>query len=389
MSDIVKKDTPNIVKKSHDVILDADYAQWIAELAKRYRTSQIKASIKVNDEMLRFYWSVGEDIEKRQFENHYGSHFYENVSKDLKHALGLQRGLSPTTIKYTHYFYRLYSQLHVNRQQGAEESAIQNRQGDIDDSLPVNRQGDIDDFDSIFEIPWSLHILIIDKVKSDPNKALFFVKKTIENNWGYGVLMNFITSNLYERQGASQTNFALTMPAPESDLAQELLKSPYDFSFLPGKEKYQEAELKDALIGHITEFLVELGRGFSYVGKEYRLVVGGKEKFIDLLFYIIPLHRYCVIEVKITEFDFPDLGQLAGYVAMVDDLLNTEVEQPAIGLLICKEKNAVLARYALSSINRPMGISEYEVTSGQLPDDLKQALPTTEEIEAGLSKKRD
>lgn len=377
----------DIGKKSHDVILDADYAQWIAELAKRYRSSQIKASIKVNDEMLRFYWSVGEDIEKRQFENHYGSHFYENVSKDLKHALDLQRGLSPTTIKYTHYFYRLYSQLLVNRQQDAEESAIQNRQGDIDDSLPANRQGVIDDFDRIFEIPWSLHILIIDKVKNDPNKALFFVKKTIENNWGYGVLLNFLSTDLYERQGASQTNFALTMPAPESDLAQELLKSPYDFSFLPGKEKYQEAELKDALIGHITEFLVELGRGFSYVGKEYRLVAGGKEKFIDLLFYIIPLHRYCVIEVKITEFDFPDLGQLAGYVAMVDDLLNTDVEKPAIGLLICKEKNAVLARYALSSMNRPMGISEYEVTSGQLPDDLKQALPTTEEIEAGLSKR--
>lgn len=168
-------------------------------------------------------------------------------------------------------------------------------------------------------------------------------------------------------------------------MLKKLLKSPYDFTFLPGKEKYLEAELKDALIDHITQFLVELGRGFSYVGKEYRLVAGGKEKFIDLLFYIIPLHRYCVIEVKITEFDFPDLGQLAGYVAMVDDLLNTKVEKPAIGLLICKEKNAVLARYALSGMNRPMGISEYEVA--QLPDELKNALPSTEEIEAGLSRR--
>ena len=362
------------VVKSQGLQMDADYAVWIAELAKRYRSSQIKASIKVNDEMLRFYWSVGEDIEKRQYENRYGSHFYENVSKDLRKTLKINRGLSPTTIKYTHYFYRLYSQL------------IDNRQGVIDDSLPANRQGGIDDFDCIFKIPWSLHVLIIDKVKNDPNKAMFFVKKIIENNWGYGVLINFLTSDLYERQGASQTNFALTMPAPESDLAQELLKSPYDFTFLPGKEKYQEAELKEALIDHITEFLVELGRGFSYVGKEYRLVAGGKEKFIDLLFYIIPLHRYCVIEVKITEFDFPDLGQLAGYVAMVDDLLNTEVEKSAIGLLICKEKNAVLARYALSGMNRPMGISEYEVARQQLPDDLKKALPTTDEIEAGLNK---
>ena len=253
--------------------------------------------------------------------------------------------------------------------------------------MPTNRQGVIDDFDCIFKIPWSLHVLIIDKVKNDPHKALFFVKKTIENNWGHSVLLNFISSDLYERQGAAQTNFALTLPAPESDLAQDLLKSPYDFSFLPGKEKYQEAELKSALISHIKDFLIELGKGFSFVGKEYRLVAGGKEKFIDLLFYIIPLHRYCVIEVKVTEFDFPDLGQLAGYVAMVDDLLNTEVEKPAIGLLICKEKNNVLARYALSTINRPMGISEYEVARQQLPDDLKNALPSPEEIEKGLMEK--
>ena len=352
--------------------LDKEYAQWIAELAQRYRSSQIKAGLKVNDEMLRFYWSVGEDIEKRQYENRYGSHFYENVSKDLRGILNLNRGMSATTIKYTCYFYRLYSQLFENRQEV------------IDDSSAANRQGVIDDFDCIFRIPWSLHVLIIDKLKKEPHKALFFVKKTIENNWGYAVLLNFIGSDLYERQGAAQTNFALTLPAPESDLAQELLKSPYDFTFLPGKERYQEAELKDALIDHITRFLVELGKGFSYVGKEYRLVAGGKEKFIDLLFYIIPLHRYCVIEVKVTEFDFPDLGQLAGYVAMVDDLLNTEVEKPAIGLLICKEKNTVLARYALSTINRPMGISEYEVARQQLPDDLKNALPSPEEIEKGL-----
>lgn len=230
-----------------------------------------------------------------------------------------------------------------------------------------------------------MHILIIDKVKNNPHKAFFFVKKTIENNWGYSILLNFLSSDLYERQGAAQTNFALTLPAPESDLAQELLKSPYDFSFLPGKERYQEAELKSALIDHITNFLIELGKGFSFVGKEYRISAGGKEKFIDLLFYIIPLHRYCVIEVKITEFDFPDIGQLAGYVAMVDDLLNTETEKPAIGLLICKEKNNVLARYALATINRPLGISEYELAHQQLPEDLKNALPSPEEIEKGLS----
>ena len=373
MKNAEKNDMHSKVAVLDNTQLDAEYSQWIAELAMRYRSSQIKASIKVNDEMLRFYWSVGEDIEKRQFENQYGSHFYENVSKDLRKALRLSRGMSETTIRYAHYFYCLYSQLLVNRQQGAEDFGT------------TILQQDAEGFQLIFQIPWTHHMCIIDKVKGDARKAWFLARKPREQGWGRGVLLNFLSTDLYERQGASQTNFALTMPAPESDLAQELLKSPYDFTFLPGKEKYQEAELKDALIEHITQFLVELGRGFSYVGKEFRLVAGGKEKFIDLLFYIIPLHRYCVIEVKITEFDFPDLGQLAGYVAMVDDLLNTEVEKPAIGLLICKEKNAVLARYALSGMNRPMGISEYEVARQQLPDELKKTLPSTDEIEAGLN----
>lgn len=229
--------------------LDKEYASWIVELSGRYRSSQIKAATKVNDEMLRFYWSIGEDIEKRQMENRYGNHFYENVSRDLRITLGLTRGMSESTIRYTHYFYRLYSQLLEIRQQDAE------------------------DFQMIFKIPWTHHMCIIDKVKGDARKGYFFALKSLENNWGRAVLLNFLSSDLYERQGAAQTNFAITLPAPESDLAQELLKSPYDFSFLPGKEKYKETELKSALIDHITNFLIELGKGFSFVGKEYRLAV--------------------------------------------------------------------------------------------------------------------
>ena len=336
------------------ISINKNYVQWISDLAIRFRQSQIKAAIKVNEEMLRFYWSIGEDIEKSKFENHYGSRFYEMLSNDLRRELGVHCGFSPRTLKYARSFYLLYCQLFENRQQ------------------PVAF------FNVIFKIPWSHHVCIIDKVKGNSQKGLFFVLKSYENNWGRSLLLNFLSSDLFERQGSSQTNFEMTLPAAESDLARELLKSPYDFSFLPGKEKYKEAELKDALVEHIAQFLIELGKGFSYVGKEYRLIAGGKEKKLDLLFYIIPLHRYCVIEVKITEFDFPDLGQLAGYVAMVDDILNTDGDKPAIGLLICKEKNTVLARYALSSVNRPLGISEY---------DLKMALPTTEEIEKGLMSK--
>lgn len=194
-------------------MLDKEYVQRIAEVAKRYRSSQIKASIKVNDEMLRFYWSVGEDIEKRKYENRYGSHFYENVSKDLRKELGVTKGLSTTTIKYTHYFYRLYSQL------------FEKRQGVVDDFSAPIRQQDADVLNLIFKVPWTHHMCIIDKVEGDARKGVFFARKTLENNWGRAVLLNFLSSDLYERQGAAQTNFALTIPAPESDFAQELLKS--------------------------------------------------------------------------------------------------------------------------------------------------------------------
>ncbi|MGN1157281.1 MAG: YhcG family protein [Agathobacter sp.] len=343
--------------------IDAEYKRWIQELSLRYRQSQIKASIRVNSEMLRFYWSVGKDITERQFDNKYGSHFYENLSRDLVAALNVKKGFSPTNLKYTKYFYQLYSSLAENRQQPA------------------------DDFELLFCIPWSHHQRIIDKVQGDSQKALFFVRKTWENQWGRGMLVNFLDTDLYEREGTALSNFSTALPVVESDFAQQLIKDPYHFEFLQLNEKYSEKELKDELMNKLSQFLLELGKGFSFVGREFRLNAGGKDKYIDLLFYIIPLHRYCVIEVKTTEFDFQDIGQLAGYTAMVDDLLNTPNDNPSIGLLICKERNAVLARYALSRINVPIGISKYELAQQQLPKDVQAVLPSIEEIENKLNDK--
>lgn len=320
---------------------DKEYYDWISELSSRYRQSQIKAAVRVNSEMLRFYWSVGKDIEERQFDNRYGSHFYENLSRDLSSALNNRKGLAPTSLWYAKSFYSLYSPLFRNLRHDAENSST------------ANLRQVAEDFEMLFCIPWTHHQKIIDKVKGNSQKALFFVRKTMENNWGRGTLLNFLSTDLYERQGAAQTNFALTMPKAESDLAQEYFKDPYRFEFAQLKEEYTEQELKDELMSKLTQFLLELGKGFSFVGREYRLSAGGKDKYIDLLFYIIPLHRYCVIEVKITEFDFPDIGQLAGYTAMVDDLLNTPQDNPSIGLLICKERNSILARYALSRVSAP------------------------------------
>ena len=365
--------TPMLLKKDINAIgFDKEYYEWIAELSQRYRLCQIKAAVRVNREMLHFYWSVGKDIEERQYENKYGSHFYENMSRDLTKALNSRKGLAPTSLWYTKSFYRLYAPLFPNLRQDAEKSE------------DGNLRQDAENFEMLFSIPWTHHQKIIDKVKGDSQKAMFFVRKTLENNWGRGTLMNFLSTDLYERQGAALTNFATTMPKVEGDLAQEYFKDPYRFEFAQLNEEYTEKELKDELMSKLSKFLLELGKGFSFVGREYRITAGGKDKYIDLLFYIIPLHRYCVIEVKITEFDFQDIGQLAGYTAMVDDLLNTAQDNPSIGLLICKEKNSVLARYALSRVNVPIGISEYELARQQLPDELQDKLPTETEIENGL-----
>ena len=338
-------------------IFDNDYLQWIQDLCKRYRQNQIKASMQINKGILAFYWELGKDIEERKYDNKYGSRFYENLSRDLSKVLDNKKGLAPTSLRYTKYFYCLYAPLFENCRQ------------------------DADNFNLLFSIPWSHHQKIIDKVKGDSNKALFFVRKTLENNWGRGVLVNFLETDLYERQGSALSNFKTTMPSIEGDLAQQMLKDPYNFNFIPLHEQYTEKELKDELMDKLSNFLLELGKGFSFVGREYRISAGGKDKYIDLLFYIIPLHCYCIVEVKTTEFDFQDVGQLAGYTAMVDELLNSKLDNPAIGLLICKEKNSVLAHYALSRINSPIGISEFIIPKQQLPDELKDKLPSIEEIE--------
>lgn len=367
--------TSNIIKTDATspkaIITDADYRTWIRDIASRYRQSQIRAAVRVNSEMLHYYWQLGADIHNRQFENRYGSRFYANASRDLRAELGVNEGLSETTLKYTKYFYELYAPLFPNRQQVVDDFSSQilqqvaeelqttdnerntNRQ-QVADGFPSLIRGQlIDDFDLLFQIPWSHHVNIIDKVKGDPHKALFFVKKSLQNQWGRALLLNFLSTDIYERQHEELNNFQATLPSPDSDLARQMIQSHYNWEFLQLNERYNETQLKDALCNNIIRTLISLGRGFSFLGREYRLEAPGIEKFIDLLFYIVPLHRYCVVEVKTTRFDFPDVGQITGYVNMVNDLLNTSVEQPAIGLLICKEKNTILARYALQGLTTP------------------------------------
>ena len=236
----------------------------------------------------------------------------------------------------------------------------------------------------IFCIPWGHIVNILDKCGDDPKKALFYAEKTMENNWSRAVLLNFLDTDLYERQGKAITNFDKRLPDAESDLAQQMTKDPYNFDFLTLRERYDEKELKDALMDNVQLFLLELGTGFAFVGREYRLNVGKTEQFIDELFYNITLHCYVVIEVKIRAFEPGDMGQLGTYVAAVDGILKRDGDTPTIGLLICKTKDAVLARYALNSVNVPIGISEYEL-SKFIPENFKQPMPTIEEIEQELN----
>ena len=342
-------------------ILDKDYKLWVKELVKRYRSSQIKAAIKVNKELLRYYWELGKDIEDKQADNQYGSKFYATLSRDLRHEMPDVEGLSETSIRYAKRFYTLYSQQFAILPQLVERL-----------------------YADLFSIPWGHHRYIIDKCSADSGKALFYVRQTLENGWSRDMLLNMLGTNLYERSGKAMTNFKSTLPAVDSDLAQELTRDPYDFSFTGLRGKYNERKLKDTLLANITDFLLELGTGFAYVGKEYRLQIAEKEKFIDLLFYNLRLSCYVVVEVKIGEFDFTDAGQLGGYVVACNHLLRKEGrDNPTIGLLICKQKNNTLAQYALESSSQPLGISEYELEK-LYPEKVEGTMPSIKEIEEKL-----
>lgn len=237
----------------------------------------------------------------------------------------------------------------------------------------------------IFSTPWGHHKLMIDKFLNEPQKALFYVHQTVANGWSRNMLHNFIDSSLYERQGKALSNFRDTLPNVDSDLAQELTKDPYNFAFTGITKPYNEHILKDALLNNITRFLTELGTGFAYVGKEYRLQIGEVENFIDLLFYNLNLSCYVVIEVKIGKFTFADVGQLGGYVVACSHTLRKNGrDNPTIGLLICKEKDRIQAQYALESSTQPIAISEYDLEKFY-PEKVEGTMPTIEELEASLS----
>ena len=231
-------------------------------------------------------------------------------------------------------------------------------------------------------------MVLIDKFGDDQSVALFYVRKTVENGWSRAMLENNIASNLHLRQGNAETNFDLALTDPDSDLAKETLKDPYDFSFIAMDEKYREEELKTELIKNIEQFLQELGKGFSYLGREYKLQVGDTQRAVDMLFYNVIERRYYVIEVKVRKFDPADIGQIGTYMVAVNRQLKQPGDQQTVGLIICREKDRVTVQYALESSSLPIGVSDY-VLERFIPADFKSQMPTIEEVEGELTRRME
>ena len=366
---------------SKPIKADNSYKAWITELKQRIRLSQIKAAVKVNIEMLHLYWSIGEDIVNRNAEAVWGKSVINQLSQDLKDEFPHMKGFSPRNLAYMKQMYLLYNS-GENLQQAAAKSTVN------DDKKSLQQvAAKIDDVpnvidEAVFSIPWGHQMYILDKIK-DVKEALFYVHKTIENGWSRNMLLNMLDTRLYEVQGKAITNFDRLLPVPQSDLAQQTLKDPYNFDFLTMREGYVEKELEDALTENITKFLLELGNGFAYVGRQVRIVVGQKELFMDLLFYNLKLHSYVVIELKTGEFRAEYVSKLGLYVTAVNHQMKHQMDNNTIGLLICKTKDEVVARYALETSNAPIGISEFQLTN-LVPEDFKSSLPSIEDIEKEL-----
>ncbi len=345
-------------------IENADYVAWLRTLKERYVNSRMKAAVAVNTSLLEFYYLLGRDISQSSYANKYGTAFYATLSKDLQRELPEVKGFSETNLKYARYFYELYCPYLENRPQLADDFTEKD----------------------LFKIPWGHHRAIIGKCKGDVEKAVFYVKQTIANNWSRNILLNQISADLYSRQGKAVSNFTELLPNPQGALAQEITKDPYVFDFLTLRDEYDEKELKDSLLDNITKFLMELGSGFAFMGREYRLTVGEDDFYVDLLFYNTQIHAYVVLEVKTGKFKPADLGQHGFYISAVNHSLKNDSDNPTIGLLICKDKNNLTAKYSLESTNQPIGISEYEL-SKIYPADFKGSMPTIEEIEEELEGK--
>ena len=336
---------------SSESIITAEYADFISKLKADIGRTQVKAALAVNRELVLLYWRIGNGILAKQKELGWGAKVVEQISLDLRLEFPVMKGFSRTNLLYMRLFADAYP----------DEAIVQQAVG---------------------RIPWGHIVRILDKVK-DPVERNFYITKTIENGWSRNVLEIQIETGLYLRQGKAITNFDLTLPKPQSDLAQQLLKSPYNFDFLGLTDEAHERDIEQAMVRHIRDYLLELGSGFAFVGSQYRLDVGGEEFFVDQLFYHLKLRCYFVLELKAGKFKPEYLGKLNFYLSAIDDLLREDGDNLSVGLILCRGENQTVVEYALRDLSKPIGISSYELTK-ILPENLRGNLPTIEEIEAEL-----
>ncbi|MDO8845914.1 YhcG family protein [Methylicorpusculum sp.] len=348
----------------------ADYQAWLKQIKQRVHTARMKIALAANDELITLYYELGAQIVERESYAQWGSGFIDAFSKDLKDTFPDIGGFSSKNLRYCRAFFRFYCSPAIWQQAVAKLESIP--WAGVDSELAA----------LLTHMPWGHNILIFTK-SADLQEAHFYLQQTLESGWSRDVLALQLKSNLYARAGKAITNFSRTLPTPQSDLAQQTLKDPYTFDFMAMTEPFNERDVERQLTQHITQFLLELGKGFAFIGRQYHLEVAGNDYYIDLLFYHVTLKCYVVVELKNRRFIPEYAGKLNFYLSAVDSLLKRDDDQPTIGLLLCRDKNNIEVEFALRDMNKPMGVSEYTLVE-TLPDNLKGALPTIEEIENDL-----
>ena len=346
----MKKST---VKKTQTMESES-YAHFLKQVISDIQQTQLKAALSITQNLILLYWRMGKELSEKMKIEDWGTKVVEKLAHDLGNEFPGIAGFSLRNLRYMRKFSESYP--------------------------------DINFATAVAKLPWGHNITLLEKLQNK-DQRIWYAQKTIENGWSRSVLSMWIESDLYKRQGKAITNFKATLPKPNSDLAEQTLKDPYNFDFLTIDKEAREREVELGLLEHIQKFLLELGQGFAFIGRQYALKVGTKEFFIDMLFYHIQLRCFIVIELKATEFDARDLGQINLYLAAVDNQLRHPGDSQTIGLLLCKSKDNVLAEYALSTSKQPVGISSYTTKLVEtLPKEFKGKLPTIKEIETELSK---
>ena len=347
------------------MLSDARYVEWLSDVKTRFRQNQIKASIRVNTSMLEFYWSIGRDLVTMRAEECWGAGVVKQFALDMRQAFPDITGFSDSNVKYIKQWYLFYYKRIIKSQQAVgqlEDEKGQQVVGQMKIEEKSHQLGNLLEMPKLFgKVPWGQHISIISKCQS-LDEALFYVHKVAEDGWSRSMLENKIASKLFLTQGSAVTNFEQTLPVPQNMLAKEILKDPYHFDFLSMKAEYDERDLEEALVANITQFLLELGKGFSFVGRQMELQMpGGQTFFPDLVFYHIPQHRYVIIELKAVKYIPEFAGKLNFYVTAADQLLRGEGDNPSVGLIICKSTDKTVVEWSLKDINKPLGVATYQL----------------------------